>query len=263
MSTRRCRRRTAHPTDSKLYLKAIEKLPDAAQHRGVKLRQTYTRVAKNAAMMAGHYAHAKQYRRMRRKLRKLRTWLGRVLRDIRRKVPGPDASLEQLLVLCERLHAQERTSKKKLYSLHEQDVQCISKGKAYKRHEFGQKISVATTNRLNWIVGIQLCSGNPYDGHTLASAIKSSGRIAGVRITDAFFVKGYRGLDCEGDATIHFSGSSKQKLTRTQQKPCKRRSAVEPKIGHLKTDNRMARCFLKGLARDAINAILAAAASNF
>lgn len=252
-----------HPTDSKLYLKALEKLADAAQHRGVKLRQTYRRVAKNAAMMAGRYAHAKQYRRMRRKLRKLRTWLGRVLRDIRRKVPGPDAALEQLLVLCERLHAQERTSKKKLFSMHEPDVQCISKGKAHKRYEFGQKISVVTTNRLNWIVGIQLCSGNPYDGHTLASAIKSSEQIAVVSITDAFVDKGYRGHDYKGDATIHISGSSKQKLTRTQQKRRRRRSAVEPKIGYLKTDNRMSRCFLKGLAGDAINAILAAAASNF
>lgn len=105
-----------HPTDSKLYLKALQKLVDAARNREVKLRQTYCRVAKKAAMMVGRYAHAKQFKRMRNRLKKLRTWLGRVLRDLRRKIPQPDACLEELL-LCERLHAQEKTDKKKLYSL--------------------------------------------------------------------------------------------------------------------------------------------------
>ena len=99
--------------------------------------------------LLSRYAHAKQFKRMRRKLKKLKTWLGRV---VRRKVPQPDAALEQLLGLCERLHAQERTDSKKLYSLHEPDVMCISKGKAHQRYEFGQKVSVATTNRGNWIV---------------------------------------------------------------------------------------------------------------
>lgn len=251
-----------HPTDSKLYLRAIEKLADASEKRGVKLRQTYRRVAKKAAIMAGRYAHAKQFKRMRRQLRKLKTWLGRVLRDMRRKVSDPDVALEELLSRCERLHAQERTDKKKLYSLHEPDVQCISKGKAHKRYEFGQKVSVVTTNRRNWIVGVQLCKANPYDGHTLAEAISNSEQISSVSITDAYVDKGYRGHDYEGDATIHIAGSSKQKLTRTQKGRRKRRSAVEPKIGHLKSDNRMSRCFLKGLSGDAINATLAAAGSN-
>ena len=153
-----------HPTDSKLYLKALEKLAEAARHRGVQLRQTYRRVAKKAAIMVSRYAHAKQFKRMRNRLKKLRTWLGRVLRDLRRKVPQPDFALSGLLTLCERLHAQEKTDKKKLYSLHEPDVLCISKGKAHKRYEFGQKVSVTTTNRGNWIVGVNLCRDNPYIG---------------------------------------------------------------------------------------------------
>jgi IS5 family transposase len=116
-----------HPTDSKLYHKAITKLAKAARERGVRLRQTYVRVTKRAAIRVSRYAHAKQFKRMRRQLKKMRTWLGRVLRDMRRKVSQPDDQLEQLLQLCERLHAQQPTDKKKLYSLHEPDVMCISK----------------------------------------------------------------------------------------------------------------------------------------
>ena len=251
-----------HPTDSKLYFKALEKLSAAARNRGVQLRQTYVRVGKKAAIMVGRYAHAKQFRRMRNRLKKLRTWLGRVLRDLRRKVSQPDVALEELLSLCERLHAQGKTDKKKLYSLHEPDVMCISKGKAHKRYEFGQKISVATTNRGNWIVGVHLCAGNPYDGHTLAKAIARTEQITRVNITDVYVDKGYRGHGYAGEASVHISGSSTRRLTRTQKKRRKRRSAVEPKIGHLKSDNRMGRCFLKGLVGDEINAILAAAGSN-
>ena len=251
-----------HPTDSKLYLKALQKLADAAKNRGIKLRQTYRRVAKKAAMMVGRYAHAKQFKRMRNRLKKLKTWLGRVLRDLRRKVRQPDTCFEELLSLCERLHAQERTDKKKLYSLHEPDVMCISKGKAHKRYEFGQKVSVTSTNRGNWIVGINLCEGNPYDGHTLAQAIATTEQITQIPVTDCYVDKGYRGHDYQGAASVHLSGSSTRKLTRTQKKRRKRRSAVEPKIGHLKTDNRMGRSFLKGLSGDAINAVLATAGSN-
>ena len=251
-----------HPTDSKLYHKAIVKLGQAAKHRGVKLRQTYVRVSKQAAIRVSRYAHAKQFKRMRRTLKKLKTWLGRVIRDLRRKVPQPDAALQQLLGLCERLHAQERTDRKKLYSLHEAEVMCISKGKAHQRYEFGQKVSVATTNRDNWIVGVDLCEGNPYDGHTLAQAVTTVEKTTGVSVTDAYVDKGYRGHDYAGDARVHLAGSNSRNLTRTKKKRRQRRSAVEPKIGHLKSDNRMRRCFLKGLAGDAINAVLAAAGSN-
>lgn len=250
------------PTDSKLYLKALQKLAAAARNRGVKLRQSYLRVGKAAAIMVGRYAHAKQFKRMRNRLKKMRTWLGRVLRDLRRKVPQPDPALSELLQLCERLHAQQKTDKKKLYSLHEPDVMCISKGKAHKRYEFGQKVSVTTTNRGNWIVGVNLCRNNPYDGHTLATAVTTTEQITGVGVTDAYVDKGYRGHDYSGSATIHIAGSSSRKLTQTQKKRRKRRSAVEPKIGHLKSDNRMGRCFLKGLIGDELNAILAAAGSN-
>jgi len=251
-----------HPTDSKLYHTAIIKLGRAAKKRGVKLRQTYVRVAKKAAIKVSRYAHAKQFKRMRRQLKKLRTLLGRVIRDVHRRVPEPDESLAELLALCERLHAQQRTDRKKLYSLHEPEVMCISKGKAHKRYEFGQKVTVATTNRGNWIVAAELCGGNPYDGHTLAAAMASIEHNTGVGVTDGYVDKGYRGHDYAGAATVHLAGSSTRRLSRTKKKRRKRRSAVEPKIGHLKSDNRMRRCFLKGLVGDAINVVLAAAGSN-
>jgi len=251
-----------HPTDSKLYHKAITKLAHAAKRRGVKLRQTYVRVAKQMAARVGRYAHAKQFKRMRRGLKKMRTWLGRVIRDVGRKVPEPDASLRSLLKLCERLHAQQPTDSNKLYSLHEPEVKCISKGKAHKRYEFGQKVSIATTNRGNWIVGAELCQGNPYDGHTLAQAIASTETNTGVAVTDAYVDKGYRGHNYTGEATVHIAGSSTRQLTRVQKRRRKRRSAVEPKIGHMKSENRLGRCFLAGLTGDAINVVLAAAGSN-
>jgi IS5 family transposase len=259
-----------HPTDSKLLYKAIVKLGRAARDRGIPLRQSYLRVGKKASVKAGRYAHAKQFRRMRRELRRLRTYVGRMIRDIQRKAPAPgsqapgsmDTELSQLLELCQRLVDQKPTDSNKLYSLHEPEVRCISKGKAHKRYEFGQKVSMATTNRRDWFVGARLCKGNPYDGHTLDAAIKQVESITGVPVSDAYVDKGYRGHDYEGEATVHVAGSGSKRLTRAQRKRRKRRSAVEPKIGHAKHENRLGRCFLKGLAGDAMNVVLAAAGAN-
>ena len=251
-----------YPTDSKLLYRAIVKLGKAAKQRGISLRQSYVRIAKRASIKAGRYAHAKQFRRMRRQLKFLRTRLGRLMRDIRRKATGADIPLMKLLELCERLQKQQPRDKNKIYSLHEPEVMCISKGKAHKRYEFGQKISVATSNRGNWVLGMLLCQGNPYDGHTLAATLASTESNTGVAVTDAYVDKGYRGHDYSGNANVHLAGSSRHGISRTKQKRRRRRSAVEPIIGHMKSDNRMARCFLKGLIGDEINAILAAAGLN-
>jgi len=142
-------------------------------------------------------------------------------------------------------------------------VVCISKGKARKRYEFGQKISIATANRRNWVLAAMLCSGNPYDGHTLEATLAAAEKNSGVRPTDAFVDKGYRGHGCHGDTQIHIAGASNKDASRTLRKRRRRRSAIEPLIGHMKSDHRMGRCFLKGLLGDAINAVLAAAGRNF
>jgi IS5 family transposase len=252
----------AYPTDSRLLHTAIRQLVRAARHRGLALRQSYLRVAQRAAVKVSRYAHARQFRRMRRQLRKLRTWVGRLIRDIRRKVGTVDEGLTQVLVQAERLRRQQPQDTHKLYSWHEPEVQCISKGKARQRYEFGQKVALATTNRSNWIVAATLLANNPYDGHTLAQTLAAAESVSGVAVTDAYVDKGYRGHGVGGPTRVHLAGSSSRGLPRSERRRRRRRSAIEPKIGHLKSDHRVGRCFLKGLAGDAINIVLAAAGAN-
>ena len=250
------------PTDSKLLYKAIHKLGVAAKSRGIPLRQSYVRVGKAAAVKASRYAHAKQYKRMRRQLRKLRTYVGRLIRDIRRKTTAIDDGLATLLDRADRIRRQQPKDAKKLYSLHEPEVQCISKGKAHKRYEFGQKVAVATTNRTNWFVAAHLLENNPYDGHTLSETLATVEDVTGVAVTDAYVDKGYRGHGYTGVADVHIAGQRRKSATRAERKRRRRRSAIEPKISHLKSDHRMGRCFLARLRGDAINAVLAAAGAN-
>ncbi|NOG52870.1 MAG: IS5 family transposase [Planctomycetes bacterium] len=254
-----------HPTDSKLLYRSIVKLVRAAKGRDIVLRQSYVRVGKRAAVKAGRYAHAKQFKRMRRSLRQLRTYVGRLVRDIERKAPpsSRDEELSMLLGRCQRLIDQRPSDSNKLYSLHEPEVCCISKGKAHRRYEFGQKVALATTNRGNWFVAAMLCEGNPYDGHTLNATLCRVESNTGVALTDAYVDKGYRGHDYEGEAAVHIAGRGSKRATRVQRKRRKRRSAIEPKIGHAKSESRLGRCYLKGLAGDAINVVLAAAGANF
>lgn len=251
-----------HPTDSKLLYRAIQKLVVAARSRKLSLRQSYLRVGKRMAVKASRYAHARQYQRMRRCLRKLRTYVGRLIRDIGRKADPVDQSLATLLARADRVRQQQPHDTHKLYSLHEPEVQCISKGKAHKRYEFGQKVAVGSTNRGNWMVAAQMLPDNPYDGHTLAATLSAVERVTGVAVTDVYVDKGYRGHGYEGATSIHVAGAAYANRSRSERRRRRRRSAVEPKIGHLKSDHRMERCFLAGLAGDAINAVLAAAGSN-
>ena len=251
-----------YPTDSKLLYKAIQKLSDAARSRGIALRQSYLRVGKIAAVKVSRYAHARQFQRMRRSLRKLRTHPGRLIRDLGRKTSEPDLELATRLDRADRVRQQQPHDTHKLYSLHEPEVQCISKGKAHKRYEFGQKVAIATTNRGNWRVVAKLLPNHPYDGHTLATTLTAVESVTGVAVTDASVDKGYRGHGCTGPTTVHVAGQGSAHRSRSERRRRRRRSAIEPKIGHRKSDHRMDRCFLTGLTGDAINAVLAAAGSN-
>jgi IS5 family transposase len=254
----------AFPTDARLYHKMLQRLVKEAKGRGIDLRQSYKRLGKEALVKQSRYAHAKQFKRARRETKKLKTYLGRVTRDIQRKADKDDPGLEDWLKLSTRLLDQQRNSKKKLYSIHEPDVECISKGKAHKRYEFGCKVSVATTSRDNWVVGIQAHHGNPYDGHTLGSAIDQIKRLAGWHPKEAYCDRGYRGHGYAGETTVHIVGQSRgrTKLSRAERKWRRRRSAVEPKIGHLKYDNRMDRNHLQGKEGDRINALLSGCGAN-
>lgn len=252
------------PTDAKLYCKMRERLVKEAKFRGIQLRQSYRRLGKEALVKQSRYSHAKQFKRARRETRRLKTYLGRVTRDIRRRAGVIDCGLEDLLRLSERLWGQRKDSQHKLYSIHEPHVECISKGKVHKRYEFGCKVSVATTSRDNWVVGIQALHGNPYDGHTLETVLGQIKRGIGWLPRELYCDQGYRGHQYKGETDVHIvgKGEGRKKLTRAEKRWRRRRSAVEPKISHIKYDNRMERNYLKGKEGDRINALLAGSGAN-
>ncbi len=250
------------PTDARLYDRARERLVKAAQKQGIVLRQNYNRISKHFVKQQSRYAHARQLKRAQGCTRKLKTFLGRVIRDIERKQPNLDDSLRSLLKTAQRILTQQRQDKKKVYSVHEPSVECISKGKAHKRYEFGCKVSVAATSRGGWFVGAKATHGNPYDGHTLTEALSQVERIAGAT-EHAFVDMGYRGHGYEGDVQVHVDKRRRGKTPRSLWRWMKRRSAIEPGIGHLKKEHRMDRNRLKGTEGDRINAILCAAGMNF
>jgi IS5 family transposase len=250
------------PTDARLYHRARQRLVDAAKDRGIPLRQNYNRNAKKLLFAQSRYAHARQMKRAKACTRKLKTYLGRVIRDVARNCEFPDVQLHELLFIAARIYHQKRKDKNKVYSVHEPDVECISKGKAHKRYEFGCKVSVAATSRGGWFVGAMAVHGNPYDGHTLKGALDQVERIA--RSPEHVFVDmGYRGHGYKGDVEIHVDKRRRGRIAKSLWRWMKRRAAVEPGIGHLKREHRMDRNRLKGTIGDRINAILSAAGMNF
>lgn len=250
------------PTDARLYDRARECLVKAAKKEGIKLRQNYNRLSKYHLLKQSRYAHANQMKRAKKSTRKLRTFLGRVIRDIERKCPTPSAGLTQLLETGKRIHEQERHDKNKVYSVHEPVVDCISKGKAHKRYEFGNKVSVATTSRGCWFVAAKAFHGNPYDGHTLEATFEQLEKITKPP-EHAFVDRGYRGFTYEGPIRVHVDKQRRGRTPKSLWKWMKRRAAVEPSIGHLKQEHRMDRNRLKDVAGDQINAVLSAAGMNF
>lgn len=250
------------PTDARLYDRARQRLVNAAKERGIRLRQNYNRKSKHLLCQQSRYAHARQMKRAAGCTRKLKTYLGRVIRDIERKCAEPDPKLQGLLDVGSRIHKQERKDKNKIYSVHEPAVECISKGKAHKRYEFGCKVSVAATSRGGWFVGAMALHGNPYDGHTLEKALEQVNRVGGVP-EHAFLDMGYRGHGCSGKTQIHVDKRRRGRTGKSLWRWMKRRAAIEPGIGHLKREHRMDRNRLKGMQGDRINAILSAAGMNF
>jgi len=250
----------AHPTDSRLLNRAREQLVDAAQGAGIALRQSYTRVGKAAEHQAGRYAHAKQYRRMQREIRKLRTWLGRVIRDVQRKGGEITGALKHKIEIAQRLHAQKRDSKNKLYALHAPEVECIAKGKARTPYEFGVKVSVAVTAGEGLVVGMRSMPGNPYDGHTVDSQLEQVGILTGHTPKIVLADRGYRGVEPPSGTRLLISHT--RRLPKRLKQLLKRRQVVEPMIGHMKADGLLGKNWLKGANGDALHAILCGAGHN-
>lgn len=251
------------PTDARLYDRMRERLVMAARREGVALRQSYVRVGKRLLAQQSRYAHAKQWRRARRCTRRLRTILGRVIRDIERKLPDPGEETGDLLALARRLHVQERRDKGKLYSVHAPEVECISKGKAHRRYEFGCKVALAVTSKGGWVLAARALEGNPYDGHTLQSTMDWIVAPSGIEPEHVYCDMSYRGHDYEGGCEVHVGRRRRGSIPKALWRWMKRRAAIEPTIGHLKEERRMERCRLKGAEGDKINAVLSAAGMNF
>jgi IS5 family transposase len=261
----------AYPTDSRLLEVTRARLVQLAQRAGLGLKQTYAREGKRLRRRAGGYAHAKQFKRLRRVLKRQRTVLGRLLRDIERKLSGAsDERQVQLRVWLERawrICRQRPKDKNKLYALHAPEVECIGKGKARQPYEFGVKVSLAITEKQGLIVGARAFPGNPYDGHTLAEQLEQSSillqDLPGTPQPKTILVDlGFRGVDVEV-SSVHLIHRGKHKtLTSTQRRWLKRRQAIEPIIGHVKHDHGMRRCWLKGQTGDALHAVLCATGYN-
>lgn len=254
----------AHPTDSALLEKLRGELVEFMQEHDLTIRQTYARTGPRIAQQVGRYAHAKQFKHMRRYLRKLRTWVGRLQRELERQLDQLSAEArkkaEEIVSLAKRVIEQVKNTKakNKLYSLHEQEVDCISKGKATKRYEFGTKVGIVSTQEENFVIGMRSYPGNPYDGHTLDDMLQQSETITSIKAKTVAVDLGYRGKHDTKADVIHRG----RKLSKRQKKRLRRRSALEAIIGHMKVDGLLERCHLKGTNGDAIHAILCGIGHN-
>jgi IS5 family transposase len=262
----------AFPADAKLMHRARERLVRLAKKHGMSLRQSYERIGKHALIAHQRYAHAKQFKRANKALRKIRTYLGRVERDIARRIRGNEAwrdVFRRPLWLALRVREQRNNQRgRKVYSLHAPEVECIGKGKAHKRYEFGVKVSVATTLHRSkggqFVAHVKALPGNPYDGHTLSAVIPDMEKQIGANIERIVADRGYRGHNAPPTHRFKvFISGQKRRVTETIKRELRRRAAVEPVIGHMKSDHRMGRNHLAHAAGDAINAVLAAAGYNF
>jgi len=254
----------AHPTDSRLLEKSRQHLLKLAEDNGLMLRQNYNREAPRIAMQIGRYARAKQFRRMKRSLRTLKSRVGRVYRDVGRQIEqiaeSRQDAAKDLMHRVNRILTQTTKDKNKLYALHAPEVECISKGKARTPYEFGVKVTVATTLKEGFVVGMRSMPGNPYDGHTLEEAIEQVSILADHTPKTVIVNRGYKGAELEGIRILR--SGQKRGISQTLHAMIKRRSAIEPTIGHMKTNGRLARNPLKGALGDALHAVLCGAGHN-
>jgi len=255
----------AHPTDSTLLERGRQQLVKLAAEAGLMLRQNYNREAPRLAVQVGRYAHAKQFKRMRGSLKKLRTIVGRVWRDVERQTAKIPEALQgkatDLLGKVKRLLAQKQRDKNKLYSLHAPEAECIAKGKARQPYEFGVKVSIATTHKEGLVVGMRTMPGNPYDGHTLLETLQQVEILTDCQPKDVFVDLGYRGAEVPSGTKVYHH-KLKRDITQRLRRDIRRRSAIEPAIGHMKNDGRLRRNWLKGADGDAFHALLCGCGHN-
>ena len=264
----------AHPVDSRLLEIARHKVVSAAKRTGLQLKQTFAKEGKELRRRAGGYAHAKQFRRLKKVVKRQRTTLGIVMREVRRKLEAPAfaalnakalSDLTMWLERAERIRTQQTKDKNKLYALHAPEVECIGKGKARKPYEFGVKAAIVVSHKAGLMMGARTFRGNPYDGHILSAAIEQATNLMQdlpVKIKQIVVDLAFRGVDADNPGMEIIHRGKIKSLSRQQKTWLRRRQAVEPAIGHLKSDHRMDRCWLQGAVGDALHAVSCAAGYN-
>ncbi|MDI9319824.1 MAG: IS5 family transposase [Phycisphaerales bacterium] len=255
----------SYPTDAKLHKKIIRKCRNIAQKEGVKVRQSYCQTLKKLSVDQRFRNHPKNKGKARKADKKIKTIAGRLVRELERNL-APNNNYQNDLALYKKVLAQQRKDKNKIYSLHEPYVNCIGKGKEHKQYEFGNKVSISVTENTGVIVGALSFSNNPFDGHTLPAVIKQYENIFGKAPKEITADRGYRGKKQINETTINTPKTFNQLSSYHQKKlrhQFRRRAAIEPVIGHLKTDHRLSRNFYKGIKGDEMNLLLSAAAFNF
>ncbi len=252
------------PTDSKLRHKARKALVVLAKQCDIPLRQSYVRKSKNALFMMNRYSAARQMKRAKKEQRKIKTYLGCVIRNIERELTKRPEMVIQFKEILERARialSQGQSSKNKLYSWHAPEVECIAKGKSHKKYEFGCKASLTSTNKSNFIVGAKAFHQRPYDGKTLLAALTQVTKLTGIIPKEAHVDQGYKGHNVTETNVI--ISRQKRGVTNAMKKRQKRRNAIEPIIGHCKNDREIgARNFLQNELGDKINTISMAIGFN-
>ncbi len=218
-----------YPTDSRLYQRSITNLVDYAKKNGLQLRQTYTRTTKKLLAQQQRYSHGRKYKQAQKCTKKLKTILGRIIREFDRKTEPLSSNGLKLLDICRKIYQQKRSDKNKIYSVHESDVSCIAKGKTHKKYEFGSKASIATTNKSNFIVGVLNFKDNLHDSKTLLPTLEKVKEL-GINVKNIFVDQGYKGHEVI-DSKVHICKNQKKKSTKTLWKKIKRRAVIEPIIG--------------------------------
>jgi len=256
-----------YPTDDKLYKAVIKKCIKIAEKEEIELRQSYRRTIKNLSYKQ-RFRKSKRHQAIARKAdRKVKTIAGRLVREIERKIsPSQMEKHYNDIEIFKRVLSQKRNDKNKVYSLHEPQTECISKGKVHKRYEFGSKVSLMIGKKSGLIYAAKNIEKNVYDAYTLPPTIEQFERINGYLPERIILDLGYRGIKEIGNIEIVTpqSGKSKTKYEKQKQRmDHRRRSSIEAKISHVKNDFRMGRNYYKGVIGDEINVILAASASNF
>jgi IS5 family transposase len=254
-----------YPRDARLCDRVREQLVKVALKEGLKIKQSYTRVGKRLVMKQSRYAHARQMKRAQACQRKLKTNLGRVIREVQKQSPKPESQTARMLELAKRIDSQSKHDSGKVYSVHEPQVQCIAKGKAGKKYEFGNKVSLAVTSKNNWVVGALSFTGNPYDGHTLTKQLTQTRSMIGekARIKNVFVDGGYRGHKHQGPESVSIDQLRRGAIPKWMWRLMKRRAAIEPTIAHMKSEHRLERNRLKGTCGDAVNALVSGVGMNF